>query len=143
MDADPKTLEDLIQLNVTAPTLPRYFGQEMATQAVGPHRECLFDGRLHPRPLLQHLWSDQGLRSLPHRDHVRRARRHRRHGLCPGPTKTGWAKNAGKADSKIAKDPRRVAEEGFLDMQQGRLVIVPDADYRVFRLLVRPLPATF
>jgi short-subunit dehydrogenase len=30
VDADPKTLEDLIQLNVTAPTLPRYFGQEMA-----------------------------------------------------------------------------------------------------------------
>jgi hypothetical protein len=30
--------------------------------------------------------------------------------LCPGPTKTGWAANAGKADAKIAKDPGEVAE---------------------------------
>ena len=44
--------------------------------------------------------------------------------LCPGPTKTGWAKNAGKADSKIAKDPHRVAEEGLLDMQPGSLFLI-------------------
>ncbi len=63
--------------------------------------------------------------------------------LCPGPTQTNWAANAGKSDSKIAKDPDAVARVGFIGMQKGQLIIIPDADYRAFRYLMRPLPAKF
>lgn len=56
--------------------------------------------------------------------------------LCPGPTKTGWARN-----EKFAKNPDEVAREGFIAMQRGKLVCIPDADCRAIRCLAAHPPA--
>jgi short-subunit dehydrogenase len=62
--------------------------------------------------------------------------------LCPGPIKTNWAKNAGKADSKTAKEPREIAVVGFKKMQKGKLLIIPAPIYRIERFAVDLLPMT-
>lgn len=62
--------------------------------------------------------------------------------LCPGPIKTNWAKNAGKVDSKTAKEPAEVALAGFRGMQKGKLLIIPALIYRVERRAIGFLPMT-
>lgn len=62
--------------------------------------------------------------------------------LCPGPVKTNWAKNAGKADSKAAKDPADIARAGFSGMQKGKLIIIPAPLYRLERAALGLFPAT-
>lgn len=42
--------------------------------------------------------------------------------LCPGPVKTNRASRAGKADSRMAKDPALIARIGYEGMQLGMLV---------------------
>lgn len=62
--------------------------------------------------------------------------------ICPGPIKTNWAANAGKADSKIAKTPELIAKIGFEKMQKGKLVIVPTLSYKAEAFAVRIAPKT-
>lgn len=45
--------------------------------------------------------------------------------LCPGPVRTNWAVNAGKAYPAMAADPAKVAMTGFRAMQAGRLCVIP------------------
>lgn len=146
VDADPDTMRDLIHLNVTSLTLfSHYFGQRMAKRGYGRIMNVSSMGGFIPDPhfnvygpakAYEFFLTEAMYGELEGTDVTVSA-------LCPGPTKTGWAKNAGKADAKIAKDSGKVAREGFLGMQQGQLVIIPDADYRTFHLLMRPLPAGF
>lgn len=62
--------------------------------------------------------------------------------ICPGPIKTNWAANAGKADSKIAKTPEVIAKIGFREMQKGKLIIIPTLSYKAEALAVRIAPKT-
>lgn len=62
--------------------------------------------------------------------------------LCPGPIKTNWAKNAGKADSKTAKEPKEIAIIGFKEMQKGKLLIIPAPIYQIERRAIGLLPMT-
>lgn len=62
--------------------------------------------------------------------------------VCPGPIKTNWASNAGKADSKIAKDPELIARIGFREMQRGKLIIIPTLIYKAEAFVVRVAPKT-
>jgi short-subunit dehydrogenase len=60
--------------------------------------------------------------------------------LCPGPVKTGWAANAGKADSGMAKGADLIARLGYVGMQRGRLIIVPTMLYKAERVILGVLP---
>jgi uncharacterized protein len=62
--------------------------------------------------------------------------------ICPGPIKTNWAANAGKADSNIAKTPEVIAKIGFREMQKGKLIIVPTLTYKAEAFAVRIAPKT-
>lgn len=62
--------------------------------------------------------------------------------LCPGPIKTNWAQNAGKADSKTAKEPAEVALAGYKGMQKGKLLIIPAPIYELERRAIGLLPMT-
>lgn len=62
--------------------------------------------------------------------------------ICPGPIKTNWASNAGKADSKIAKTPEVIAKIGFREMQKGKLIIIPTSAYKAEAFVVRVAPKT-
>lgn len=144
IDADPDTMKDLIHLNVTSLTLlSRYFGKDMADRGYGRIMNVSSMGAFIPDPYFNvygptkayELFLTEAMYGELKGTGVTVS------ALCPGPTKTNWAANAGKADSKIAKSPAEVAEAGFVGMQEGKLIIIPDRDYRAFRYLMRPLPA--
>lgn len=60
--------------------------------------------------------------------------------LCPGPVRTNWAVNAGKAYPAMAADPAKVALSGFHAMQAGRLYIIPGAGTALGTHLLTLLP---
>jgi uncharacterized protein len=62
--------------------------------------------------------------------------------FCPGPIKTNWASNAGKADSKIAKDAGLIARIAYRKMQKGKLVIIPTFLYKTEAFAMRIAPKT-
>lgn len=143
-DADPDTMRDLIHMNVTNLTLLcRLFGSDMKKHGKGRIMNVSSMGAFIPDPFFNvygptkayELFLTEAMCGELHNTGVTVS------ALCPGPTKTNWAANAGKADSRIAKDPKEVAKEGFIGMQEGRLIIVPSADYRAFRRAMQLLPA--
>ena len=62
--------------------------------------------------------------------------------LCPGPIRTGWAENAGKAYPVIAADPRKIARIGYRAMQRGALKVLPTFSTKagIFFLSLLPDP---
>ena len=143
-DADPEIMQNLIHMNVTNLTLLcRLFGADMKEQGEGRILNVSSMGAFIPDPYFNvygptkayELFLTEAMSGELHNTGVTVS------ALCPGPTKTGWAANAGKADSRIAKDPGQVAKEGFIGMQTGQLIIIPSADYRAFRRVMQFLPA--
>jgi short-subunit dehydrogenase len=143
-DVDPEIMQNLIHMNVTNLTLLcRLFGADMKAQGEGRILNVSSMGAFIPDPYFNvygptkayELFLTEAMYGELRNTGVTVS------ALCPGPTKTGWASNAGKADSRIAKDPAQVAKEGFIGMQTGRLIIIPSADYRAFRRAMQFLPA--
>lgn len=142
-DADKETLYGLIHLNVSTVTmLCRLFGHDMVSRGNGRILKVSSMGAFIPDP-----WFNVYGPTKAYEMFLTEAMYGELKGsgvtvsvLCPGPVKTNWAANAGKADSRIAKRPEAVAEAGFLGLQAGQLVIVPSADYRAFREIMKFLP---
>jgi len=143
-DADPQIMQDLICLNIMSVTmLCRLFGHDMRERGFGRIMNVSSMGAFIPDPYFNvygptkayELFLTEAMYGELHGTGVTVS------ALCPGPTKTNWAANAGKADARIAKDPRCVAQAGFIGMQAGQLIIIPDADYRVLRRVMQHLPA--
>ena len=143
-DADPEAMKRLIDLNVTTPTMMcRLFGHDMVERDEGRILNVSSMGAFIPDPYFNvygpakayELFLTETLSGELDGTNVTVS------ALCPGPTKTNWAANAGKADAKIAKSPESIAEAGFIGMQKGELIIIPNADYKAVRYIMRPLPA--
>ncbi|HUM83501.1 MAG TPA: SDR family oxidoreductase [Lachnospiraceae bacterium] len=143
IDADKDTLNNLIHLNVSSVTmLCRLFGSDMARRGSGRILNVSSMGAFIPDPYFNvygptkayELFLSEAMYGEMKGSGVTVSV------LCPGPVKTNWAANAGKADSRFAKSPELVAKEGFHGMQMGELVIVPSADYRFFRGFMKHLP---
>ncbi|HPX66057.1 MAG TPA: SDR family oxidoreductase, partial [Anaerolineaceae bacterium] len=65
--------------------------------------------------------------------------------LCPGPTQTGFEKNAEMKNSNMFKalkvmDARFVAKVGYRDMMKGKPISVPDWYYKVYKFILRFAP---
>ena len=144
VEADPDAMRDLLHLNAVSVTmLSRYFGQDMVKRGSGRIMNVSSMGAFIPDPYFNVYGPTKAYEMF-----LTKAMYGELQGtgvtvsaLCPGPTKTNWAANAGKADSRIAKSPEKAARAGFIGMQEGELIIIPDADYRAVRYLMRPLPA--
>lgn len=146
IDADPDTMKNLIHLNITNLTLLcRYFGRQMAENGYGKILNVSSMGAFIPDPYFNvygptkayELFLTEAMYGELKNTNVTVS------ALCPGPTRTNWAANAGKSDSRVAKNPAEVAEAGFIGMQEGKLIIIPDADYRTFRRLMQLFPVKF
>ena len=122
IEADPDTMRDLIHLNVTSMTmLCHYYGKEMAAHGHGRILNVSSMGAFIPDPYFNvygptkayELFLTEAMYGELKGTGVTVS------ALCPGPTQTNWAANAGKSDSKIAKDPDAVARAGFIGMQES------------------------
>lgn len=120
VDADISSMTDLINLNCTAvAVLCRLFGADMVKRGSGRILNVASLGALMPDPYFNVYGPGKAFDyylSLAMYGELRHT------GvtvttLCVGPVKTNWTKNAGKADSLLAKEPQAVAREGFAAMQ--------------------------
>lgn len=51
--------------------------------------------------------------------------------LCPGATKTNFAKRAGKKDTPIAMDPSKVAKAAYEGLKQNKRIIIPGIENKI------------
>lgn len=144
VEADIDTLRGLINLNVTSPTLLcRLIGADMVKAGHGRIMNVSSLGAFIPDPYFNVYGPTKAFELF-----LGEAMYGELQGtgvsvsvLCPGPIKTNWAKNAGKADSKTAKDPKEVARAGFRGMQKGELLIIPAPIYQAEKAAIGLLPA--
>lgn len=145
IDCDVETLQNIIKLNVESVTiLCRLFGADMAEQGQGRIMNVSSLGAFIPDPYFNvygpskafELFLTLAMKGELENSGVSVSV------LCPGPMKTNWAANAGKADSKTARDPKDIAEIGYKEMQNGELVIVPGKVYRIEKKLMKHLSYT-
>ena len=60
--------------------------------------------------------------------------------LCPGATKTGFSKNAGKGNLKNAMDAKTVAEMAYKGILQNKQVIIPGVFNKIMVFMSKILP---
>lgn len=144
VDTEPDEMRKLINLNAVSVTmLCHYFGKDMAKRGRGRILNVSSLGAFIPDPYFNvygptkafELFLSEAMYGEMKKSGVSVSV------LCPGPTKTNWAKNAGKADSKTALSPVDVAKAGFKGMQAGKLVIVPTLTFKLERFAMGLLPA--
>lgn len=144
-DCDPGIIKNIITLNITTLTLlSHYYAADMQKKGTGKILLVSSLGAFQPDPYFNvygpskayELYlgatmygelKDSGVTISV---------------LCPGPVKTNWAKNAGKKDSRFARDAKLIAEIGFKGTQRGKLVIVPTIPYKIERFIATVLPKT-
>ncbi len=142
-DAKPQIMIDTIELNVTALTLLcNLFIPDMKAAGKGRIMNVSSLGAFQPDPYFavygatkayELLFTESLFGELIGTGVTASV-------ICPGPIKTNWASNAGKADSKIAKEPEVIAEIGFREMQKGKLIIIPTLTYKAEAFAVRIAP---
>lgn len=137
VDADTETMKELLHLNAVSVTLLcRYFGRGMEERGRGRIRNVSSMRAFLPDP-----WFNVYGPTKAYERFLMETMYGELKGsgvtvtvLCPGPTKTGWAKNAGKKNAKFAKNPDEVAKEGFVATERGACL------HPGWRLPRHPLP---
>lgn len=144
VDTDPEVMDGLNRLNVLSVTeLSHFYGKEMVERGHGRIMNVSSLGGYIADPYFNvygptkayELFLTQAMYGELKGTGVTVS------ALCPGPTRTNWAKNAGKADSKTALSPEVVARYGYAGMQRGDLVIFPGRRFRLEKDLMGLLPA--
>lgn len=144
VDADPAVMQGLINLNVTSLTLLcRLAGAEMVKRGHGKILNISSTAGMFPDPYFN-VYGPSKAYVLA----LTEAMRGELKGtgvtvcaLCPGPVRTNWAANAGKAYPAMAADPKRVAQTGFAAMQKGKISVVPGTFTKIGTwLIIRCLP---
>lgn len=130
----------MMELNMTNLTLlTKYFSREMMKNGRGKILNVASTGSYHPGPytaiyyatkayvlsLSEALW----LELKPYNITVS--------ALCPGATKTNFAKVAGKADPRMAMSPEFMAKAAYKGLMKGKRVIVPGFRNKLFVKLPR------
>ena len=143
VDCDSETLQNIITLNVESVTLLcSLFGADMADRGKGKIMNISSLGAFIPDPWFNvygpskafELFLTLAMQGEMDNTGVSMTV------LCPGPMKTNWAANAGKADSKTACDPADIAVKGYEAMQMGELVCIPGKMYHFEKAALRLLP---
>lgn len=132
----------IMELNMTSLTLlTKYFSREMMKNGSGKILNVASTGSYHPGPytatyyatkayvlsLSEALW----LELKPYHITVS--------ALCPGATRTNFAKTAGKAESDMAMSPSFMAKAAYKGVMKGKRVIIPGLRNKLFVKLPRGL----
>ena len=143
VDINPPVLKELLNLDVTSyAMLCRLIGADMVAQGYGKILNVSSTTAFFPDPYFNIYGPSKAfVMSLTE------AMRGELQGtgvtvtaLCPGPVRTNWAVNAGKAYPAMAADPAKVAMSGFRAMQAGRLYVIPGIGTAVGTFFLTLLP---
>lgn len=143
VDVDPDVMNNLIQLNCMAPTvLTRLYGADMDKKGEGRILNISSLAGVQPEPLFNVYGPSKSFdRNMSLSMFGEMAGTGVKTTiLISGPIKTNWTKNAGKADSKMARDPSVIAREGFFASQLGLPSVVTTIPFKCIVAVSKLIP---
>ncbi len=125
----------LMQLNMGALTeLTKLFGREMIKHQQGKILNVASTGSYHPGPYTAVYYATKAyVLSLSEALRIEL----KPHGitvstLCPGATRTEFAKRAGKKDTRLAMEAKEVAQIAFKGLMNNKKIIIPGFRNKLF-----------
>lgn len=146
VEASDERILELISLNMTQLTLlTKWIAKDMKERKHGRIMNVASTGAYHPGPYTAVYYATKAyVLSLsealyeelkPYHVYVS--------ALCPGATKTHFAKAAGRENTKIAMSPEYVAKKAYKGFIRGKRLIIPGLQNRLFIKLPRKIAAQF
>lgn len=127
-EEDLKKDIDMIQVNITALTeLTKLFARDMVHRNRGGILNVASTGAYHAGPYTAVYYATKAY-VLSFTEAIARELKDYNiavTALCPGATKTNFAKRAGRRDNKAAMSPSKVAEAGYKALMKKKTVLVP------------------
>ena len=134
---------DMIQLNAIALTqLTKLFAQTMVQNRCGKILNVASTGSYQPGPLFAVYYATKAY-VLSFSEAI--ANELKPFGvlvsiLCPGATRSEFAKNAGKGTVKSAMEAKAVAEIAYRGLMKNKIIIIPGLFNKIFVFTTRILP---
>ncbi len=133
---------EMIQLNITALTeMTKLFSREMVSRKKGKILNVASTGSFSPGPIIAVYYATKAYvlsfskaitsELKPYNITVT--------ALCPGATKTNFAKAAGKVNPTGAMAPEAVAKIGFYALMKGKKVVIPGIFNKMSAILPQDL----
>lgn len=130
----------MIQLNITTLTeLTKLFAREMVKRKKGKILNVASTGSFEPGPFTAVYYATKAY-VLSFSEAIYRELKPYNitvTALCPGATKTNFAENAGKRDSKISMAPNKVAKAAYKALMENKRIAVPGIMNKIFIMLPR------
>lgn len=136
----------IMQLNMVSLTeLTKLFVQDMVKNQKGKILNVASTGAYHPGPYTAIYYATKSyVLSLSEALAVELSPYHVTvSALCPGATRTNFAKAAGREDTAIAMDPAIVARIAYKKLMKNKTTIVPGIRNKLFIKLPRQLASRF
>jgi short-subunit dehydrogenase len=141
-EADLQKDIDMIQVNISALTeLTKLFGRGMAEKRNGSILNVASTGSYHPGPYTAVYYATKAF-VLSFSEAIAEELKPFNvavTAVCPGATKTNFAKRAGRRDNKAAMDPKAVAEAAYKALMKKKSVAVPGLANKLLVMLPRKL----
>lgn len=138
VEQEMKQMQDQIQLNMTSLTLlTRLFAEDMKQARQGKILNVASTGAYHPGAYTAMYYAAKAY-VLSLSEAIERELRPygiEVYTLCPGATRTNFARSAGRSDSKIAMSPDYVARETYKGLKKHKKVIIPGLKNRIWVML--------
>ncbi|WP_139906143.1 SDR family NAD(P)-dependent oxidoreductase [Clostridium thermarum] len=133
---------DMLQVNISALTeLTKLFGREMAKRKEGRILNVASTGSYHPGPYTAVYYATKAY-VLSFSEAIAEELRPFNvsvTALCPGATKTNFAKRAGRRDNCAAMEPKLVAKAAYKALMKKKSVVVPGLANKLLVILPRRL----
>lgn len=138
--------EEMIKLNIESVTfLTKLFAKEMVKRREGKILNVASTGAYHPGPYTAVYYATKAYvlsfseaisYELSKYNIIVST-------LCPGATKTNFAKNEGKKDNPKARNPQFVADKAYKGLMKGKRIIIPGIENKLLVMLPRKIAAPF
>lgn len=129
---------DMIQLNIiTLTELTKLFSTDMVNRRSGKILNVASTGSFAPGPYIAVYYATKAYVLSLSEALNKELREHNVlvSVICPGATKTNFAKNAGKKDSPVAMEPRKVAIAAYEGLENNKKVIIPGLENKILTKL--------
>ncbi|MCD3245753.1 SDR family oxidoreductase [Clostridium botulinum C] len=136
---------EIIQLNIASVTiLTKLFSKEMIKNAYGKILNVASTGAYQPGPYIAVYYATKAY-VLSFSEALRNELSE--YGitvstLCPGSTRTGFSKSAGKAEIKVAMDAKYVAISAYNGLMKSKRIIIPGINNKVAIFLSKLVPGS-
>lgn len=137
---------DIINLNMVSLTyLCKEIGKSMALKKSGKILNVASTGSFHSGPYTAVYYATKAyvLSFSEALSHELKEYNVTVSALCPGATKTNFAKSAGRENNKNAMSPEFVADKAYEGLMKSKTTIIPGLKYKLFVLLPRKLIIPF